>query len=248
MVSFSPCTRVPTAADVEGAKGAHKAASQFFERADYDRAIQYWRDAYGFDCTKPALLLNIASAYEKKGDRAAAVTTLETYLARAPKAPDAPTITERVKNLKAALAAAAEPPPPQAPPPAVESNPPDNAAEPEPVTTGKRPYGLTPIIIAGAGGVVAVIGAVLLPIGLGEVDEANSGCPLRTNCPSSIAETGNQGRNKVLLAEIGLGLGGAAVATGLIWQFVYNKPRPAAVSVAPMMGPSFSGVTMTGKF
>src|SRR5687767_8574327 len=68
-VTFPECTREPTPQDIEGAKGAHKAAAQWFEKADYDRAIQYWRDAYSLDCTKHALLLNIASAYEKKGDK-----------------------------------------------------------------------------------------------------------------------------------------------------------------------------------
>ena len=53
--------------------GAHKAAIQFYERADYDRAIRYWNDAYEFDCTAHGVLINIASAYERKGDRAAAV-------------------------------------------------------------------------------------------------------------------------------------------------------------------------------
>jgi tetratricopeptide (TPR) repeat protein len=244
--SFGPCTHVPTAADVDGAKGAHKAASQFFERADYDRAIQYWRDAYGFDCTKPAILLNVASAYEKKGDRAAAVATLENYLERAPKAPDATTIAERMKNLKATLEPVAPTPAPTPPP--VAAPPPAETPAPEPTAAGKRPYGLTPIIVAGSGGALALIGAVLLPIGLGEIDEANSGCPQRTNCAPSIAETGNNGRTKVLVGEIGIGVGVAAIAGGLVWQFVYNKPKPAAVSVAPLTGPGVAGMAMAGRF
>ena len=46
-VSLYPeCTRKPTSADLDGAKGAHKAASQFYDRGDYDKAVRYWSDAY----------------------------------------------------------------------------------------------------------------------------------------------------------------------------------------------------------
>src|SRR5688572_16183839 len=84
--TYPQCTRKPSAADIEGAKGAHRAATQFYDRGDYDRAIQYWRDAYAFDCTAHAVLINIANAYEKRGDRTSAVATLETYLTREPNA------------------------------------------------------------------------------------------------------------------------------------------------------------------
>ena len=62
---FAECTKTKaTKEDIEGAKGAHNAASRFYETGDYDRAIRSWRDAYDFDCTAHGELLNIASAYE----------------------------------------------------------------------------------------------------------------------------------------------------------------------------------------
>src|SRR4029078_504190 len=85
-----PKDKKATAADVEGAKGAHKAATQFYDRGDYDRAIQYWRAAYSFDCTAHALLINTANAYEKKGNKPAAIATLEPFLARDPRSAEAP--------------------------------------------------------------------------------------------------------------------------------------------------------------
>jgi tetratricopeptide (TPR) repeat protein len=102
-IEYPECYRTATAADLEGAKGAHKAATQFYERADYDRAIQYWKDAYQLDCSAHGVLINIANAYEKKGERAEAVTALETYLARTPDASDAQTIQDKIQNLKNAL-------------------------------------------------------------------------------------------------------------------------------------------------
>ena len=81
-VAYPECVKKPTPADTEGAKGAHKAASQFYDRAEYDKAIRYWNDAYSFDCTANDLLVNIANAYEKLGDVPATVATLEAYLKR----------------------------------------------------------------------------------------------------------------------------------------------------------------------
>ena len=99
--SYPECTHKASAADTEGAKGAHKAASQFYDRGDYDKAIRYWTDAYAFDCTAHGVLINIANAYEKQGDKASAVVALETFLRRSGADP---TIEEKVRNLKQSLA------------------------------------------------------------------------------------------------------------------------------------------------
>ena len=99
--SYPECTHKASAADIEGAKGAHKAASQFYDRGAYDKAIRYWTDAYAFDCTAHGVLINIANAYEKQGDKASAVVALETFLQRTG---NDPTIEEKVRHLKQSMA------------------------------------------------------------------------------------------------------------------------------------------------
>lgn len=93
------CTRAPKPADVSAAKGAHKAAARFYERGDWDNAVRCWADAYGFDCTAHDLLVNIANALEKKGDRAGALATLEAYLKHKPSAE----VAERARKLREAM-------------------------------------------------------------------------------------------------------------------------------------------------
>ena len=84
---YPECDHKPTPADLEGAKGAHRAASQFYDRGDYDKAIRYWLDAYTFDCTAHGVLQNIGNAYEKKGDSARALELYQRALSRGVKSP-----------------------------------------------------------------------------------------------------------------------------------------------------------------
>lgn len=260
-VTYPECTRKPTPQETEGAKGAHKAASQFYERAEYEKAVQYWKGAYEFDCTANDLLLNIANAYEKLGDRSATVATLETYLQRHPN-PN-PTIATKVKNLKIAMAQAAATATPTAPPTstgAPTAPPPSTATPPD----GARPHGFLPWIVVGGGGALALIGAILLPVGYGNIASAEEVCPQHDNCTNpDAAAKGNSGRT---MAGVGWGMlsvGLAAAGGGLVWQLLFNKPaasqstppgqkpkadKKKALWVTPMAGPGTGGVTIGGSF
>jgi len=245
--TYPPCQREPTDADVEGAKGAHKAATQFFERGNYDRAIQYWNDAYEFDCTKPALLLNIANAHEKAGDTKAAVSTLEVFLERAPEAEDAETVRAKVKNLKASLAPAPTSAPTAQPTSTGEPPPPP----PPPAPEGERPYGFIPWIVAGGGLAVSIGGLIPLLIGQGKIDDAEAQCPSHNNCSADVKATGDSGNGLRLAGSIILPVGLLAVGGGLVWQFVFNQPAPATatgITVVPRAGPDSAGLVVGGSF
>lgn len=244
---YPPCAKEPTDADVEGAKGAHKAATQFFERGDYERAIQYWNDAYEFDCTKPALLLNIANAHEKKGDKQAAVDVLEVYLERAPEAEDADTVRAKVENLKAALTP--EPPPTATAEPTATVAPPP---PPPPETEGERPYGVVPWVVAGGGLAVSIGGLIPLLIGQSKVSEAEEDCPTHQGCSPEAKDTGDTGNSLRLIGSIIMPVGLVALAGGLVWQFAFNQPAPAeattGIVVAPQAGPDSAGLVVGGQF
>ncbi|MGK4005951.1 tetratricopeptide repeat protein [Sorangium sp. So ce1036] len=260
-VEYPECHRTATPADLEGAKGAHKAATQFYERADYDRAIQYWKDAYQLDCSAHPVLINIANAYEKKGDRAQAIAALETYLARTPDAPDTQTIRDKIQNLRntirpeqpAPTASQSASAPVAPPPPPTASVAPSFTAEPPPP---QPPYGYAPLTVTGAGVVTLLVGGILTSSGLSDVADAENGCPTRTNCPPDLAEQGNDGRARATVGGVLIGLGAAGVAGGLIWQLGFNHPRPPAGSfasdhelrVTPVAGPGTAGLGLSGCF
>ena len=268
---FPECSRQPTEADVDGAKGAHKAATQFFERGDYERAIQYWRDAYGFDCSRPPLLLNIASAYEKKNDKSAAVGILELFLARAKDSPDAPSVREKIANLKAAIGSE-----PAAPPPPVELPKPPPPPPPPPPEK-ERPFGALPWVVTGSGATIALIGLVPFIIGEGKQSDAEKACATRKGCAPEVADQGNTGRTLSLVGTILIPSGIVIAGGGLVWQLAFNekqevgaagtggiplvsrgsragaaRPRRNAIvdeaHLAPVVLPGFQGAVVEGAF
>lgn len=266
-VAFPECTKTPSSDDVEAAKQSHLIATSRFNLQDWDKAIEFWRQAYGLDCTAHALLVNIANAYEKKGDKRSAVAALETYLTRATGAPDLVKINERVVDLKKELqpepvaSASASAPASSASASATETPPP-----PPP---GPRPFGVTPLVIAGAGTVLAIAGAIMIPAGLGPYNEALAECSGRDaegnlTCagaadPKASEAKGNTGRAVWNTGAALLGVGLVAAAGGLVFQFVFNKPAPAAsappgrapgaqVNVAPLVSPELGGLVLHGKF
>jgi tetratricopeptide (TPR) repeat protein len=268
---FPPCTREPTQADIEGAAGSHRAAKAYYERGEYDRAVQLWRDAYNFDCTKPAVFLNMANAYEKKGDKVAAIAMLEIYLVRAPKdAADASTIAAKINNLKNSLKTdPGTPPTPSASATADPGPAPTSTVGPDkpvPPPEGERPYGVLPWIVAGAGAAIGIGGVIPLAIGFGKISDAEKLCgESHTDCPpddkltpaqKKIKQDGSDGQTLVPIGWILVGVGGAALVGGLVWQFAFNQRQPATttgqlqtgVRLLPAVGPRQQGVVLTGQF
>lgn len=266
-VMFPDCGRTD---DIEAAKIAHKAAAQLFERSEYDRAIENWRDAYKLDCKAHGLLINAASAYEKKGDKESAIAMLEAYLRRAPSAPDATSIIQKIDVLRTSLPPKVDPVPTATATVAPTARP--IVRPPPPLPKPERPYGVKPWFVVGAGGVAILAGAILVPVGLGLIAEAEEACGGGRMCEvgqKDIASRGNTGRAEVIAGDVAISVGIAAIAGGLVWQFALNKPRlqkrapegqgdparptapeaaPPPVSFAPFVGPGFGGVAASGSF
>ena len=265
--AFPPCTTTATEADRKAAQGAFAAGQGSFNESDYSTAITYWRDAYRRDCSAHALLLNLARAYELKGDRAEAVNALETYLQRKPDAADADQIRRRIENLKSQMTATEKPAPATtlppasaaipAPPPSAASAPPQPAPQPQEAADTGRSRSALPLIVAGGGGVLAVVGALVLAGGANKVKEAEAACPTREKCPAEVAEQGNEGRRQQTTGGVLLGVGVAAAGGGLLWYFLSSPsndapPRSAfelrRPRAAPAVGPGYAGISLGASF
>jgi hypothetical protein len=264
-----PCdaSRV-TKADIDRAHTVFLSGKQFLEESNYDKAISYFKDSYSIDCSLHAMLPIIATAYERKGDKAEAVRALEEYTKRAPNASDHDVIERRIRNLKDQLArdqpatsasasapsatATASAPPPSSSAeqsPATSAAPPMVTAEAIPARTGG--HSALPWMVVGVGGVVAVTGAVLLGVGAGDVSSAANQCTPDRHCSTKDAvDTGNTGRNLENFGGIGIGVGLAVAAAGLLWHFLegpaegQSAPAPSAAHIEPVVAPGYAGIRL----
>jgi hypothetical protein len=259
--------------DVERAHTVYLSGKGFLDESNYDKAISYFKDAYSIDCSVHAILPIIATAYERKGDKAEAIHALEEYLQRVPSSGEREIIERRIRNLKDQLAQ--EKPTATAvltaPTATATSGPTSTTTVPtsEPSTGGTTtaPTGTTgngtptslgghtaaPWIVVGVGGALVVTGAVLLGVGSGDVSTANNACPLHVNCTSSVASQGNTGRSLETVGVV-VGIAGiAAVGGGLVWHFLEPKAQPATATlgsprVSPVVTPNYAGMMVGGTF
>ena len=260
---YPECTKAPSDAETAAAKGAYQAGNASFDEADYPRAITYWEDAYRRDCTANLLLKNLARAYELYGQKRQAVVALETYLVREPTTGDKDQIQRRIEVLKKQIAAEKAAPPPTGATPPVAPVVPIAPTQPEPAPTahtGKRP--IAPLIVAGAGGVVTIVGlAVFIPASK-DVSNYDKQCPNR-DCfvtgvttqdqASQISSKAESARKKKVAGGVITGVGAATVVGGLIWYFA--EPRSAETTgtllkpnVTPAVTPGFAGLALSGAF
>ena len=256
---FPACEKTPTEGDVAGAKGAFQAGQASFEEGDYNRAASSWDDASRRDCAAHALLLNLARAFELNNQRRHAVGALETYLARQPSSPQRDQIARRIEGLNekvtqdAGKAGVSPAPGPDGNPPAVGVDP-ETPTSPD--TGGSRP--ITPLIVAGAGGVITILGAVLYLGASSDVKDIEDQCGGGRNCPPKLAEEGNDARSRQTTWGI-VTIGGLAVtAGGLVWYLV-SKPSQATSTgalkqkrvlprVDSLVGRGFAGLGVSGSF
>ncbi len=276
--TYPECTSKPSNDDSEAARNAYLFGKRKYDEAEYATAVNYFKDAYKTDCTKHEILIIISRSYELSGNKSEAIGALETYLKRVPNAQDADVQRKRIANLKAqgAPPATTTPPTPTTPPTSPTATP--TAALPTPSTTttappagtdapppAERSSSIAPWIVVGAGGVVLATGAVVLIIGAGNVSTARDGlkkdgCDL-TNaakpCSGSAADVAIQndklssGTRTETIGGVLIGVGAAAVAGGLVWHFVFDKPKGAeksATSVRPVVAPGYAGVGLGGSF
>lgn len=260
---YPACERTPSDGEVSAAKGAFQAGQASFDEADYGRAITYWEDAYRRDCTAHAMLLNLARAYELNGQKQEALSALETFRERRPGSGQDSQIKRRIDKLQEQIqqeqsaqptegggetatttTATPEqgtvPPPGEPPPPTADS-----------ADTGKRP--LLPLIVAGTGGLIAIVGGILYLDASSDVSSFRDDCP-NDRCPTTTqTEDANAARSRatvtsiVTLAGLGIGVG------GLVWYFLSEpEPSPAAVRpkplITPALGPDYAGLSVDGRF
>jgi hypothetical protein len=249
---YPPCAQQASDPDVSGAKAAFQAGTVSFNEADYPRAILYWEDAFRRDCSATSLLFNLARAYELNGQKRQALVALETYLEREPNSSERPQIVRRIEVLKKSIES--EPPPQTAPTPATSApvaQPTNAPAEPLPPAAKVQGRPILPLIVAGVGGAVFILGGLSYLSATGEVEDFAKQCDdpeERTGCPTETIGPAEDARSRQKSSAVVTLIGLPVMVGGLIWYFATPIPSSASTQVTPAIGQNFVGLSVDGKF
>jgi tetratricopeptide (TPR) repeat protein len=274
---YPECTTRPSEGDIEGAMGAFKAGKARYDEGNRERAILYWEDAYRMDCTAHDLLVNLATAYELHGNKEQALVALQAYLLRVPDSKKREQVTRRIELLQTQLdaekkrevqavspqaqGATAQTGGAQSPQPAGRTRVPrdDQGAGPDSTGAGKRP--LVPLIVAGVGAAVAVVGAGVLVVTSLDLSKYTDECgPDRNSCKNDeTAAAANAAANRQAASAWVTGGGLAVAAGGLAWYFL-SKPESKTATSVPLrrstpalaakvdLGHGYAGLRLSGAF
>ena len=220
-----------------------------YDAKEYGDAIRLFLEAYAADCSKHEVLLIVARAYELAELRLSAAVTLESYLARVPKDPEADARRLKITQLRhadkqeAATEAKSAPPPITAPPP----EDPFKKALPW-VVTG------TGVVLLATGVNLYIVGHSNVPAGC----DASSKTCSPTAPPDAPDKAGNA--NGLQIGGIITGVVGlAAVGGGIAWALSAKSQDAAApakgsaqpprwqASATPLWGNDRGGVVSAWK-
>lgn len=128
-----------------------------------------------------------------------------------------------------------------------------SADEASPVTSTpppRSPLAWPPLVLGGTGALVGVAGALVLVSGLRDEDARRRECPNDT-CPKD-TPTDNPGRTKIIVGDVMVIAGGAALVGGAIWfaaRYVGSTPSPSSAwRIVPALAPTAIAATLTWTF
>ncbi len=207
-------------ADLERARVLFENGKRLYDEGSYEAAIEAWQACYDIS-RRPALLYNLSNAYERLGNTAQALETLNRYRAIADVSPEehdrlarkASTLELRARNEAAVL-----------PPP-----------EPAPGSPPSRGRSVGGTVLTVTGGALAVTGAVLGGIALGARGNANRACRDFQDgqlCPSSADDDARQFEQLGTLSLVALGVGGAGLVSGVTLLVAGGDNPGASVEVS----------------
>ena len=239
-------------------------AAQAYHAGDYQRAAQLLERAYKMQ-PLPALLYNLAKAYEKLGDDDKAIDLYQRYTASDEADPKLKAKAEaRLASLRESAAPrprSAEPARPEPPPARDKAEPtappqtatrPSPPAAPPPMTPAPAPNeaerglerdrGLA--IGLGSVGVAALATAVGLSV---------NALALQNQFDQSLIEQQkrdlkSQAQTQALAADVLYGAGAACVGVAAYFLWRGLRPSPRNVAVAPLVSPSLAGLSAEGRF
>jgi hypothetical protein len=237
---FVPSTATAQAPSSDELARRHfDSGAAYLQESDYENALKAFEKAYELS-KRPAILINVATVEERRGNLEGAIKALRTYLELEPAGEHAETTKLRLQNLEKRLA---EAPPPASPPvaPAPAPAPAPLAPPPEPAKTQKpsappkddgASADRTPAYIAFGIAGAAAIGAGLTGIlANGQYQDAEKNCS--PNCEDSELSSG---RTLAVVSTIATGVAVVGAGFGLVLWLSPPSSDAAAASASVRVG------------
>lgn len=243
---YAVCDRDVSDRESEIAHQKYIAGKQDYDEGNFESAVRRFRDAYALDCTKHDLLILIASAYERKGDKDGAVFALETYVERAPTAPDVDSYRSKIEDLKQQIAAE----PPTTEPAEPEPAAPEPLAEPRGHTVYPWVMVATGVVALGVGIAVIVTAPALPPLCNADTrtcDRLEGEQPIAFERRQIDA---GKSVDQPLWGTVVAAGGGLLIAGGLVWHFLEPSAPPSSgkTKLRPAVAPDYAGLALGGTF
>lgn len=247
-----------------------------YEEGQYDAAVTAWTESYRLS-GEPLLFFNIANALERMAQLERSLYFLNQYRAYAP-AEERERLDRRIRAMElrfeeqraveraererleaeeearaiaAAQAAATTPAAPGATPP------PMVVATPQPVTGPSRGVRIARISLYSVAGAALATGGTFAVVSSQQKQDATDLCDDRGNavfCPESARDALDGHRTSALIADIGFGVGGAALIGAIVTHFVRGSQAAdtnataAAWEISPRFTRSGGGIVLDARF
>jgi hypothetical protein len=242
-----------TADDSARVAELNESGAKLYAERNYRRAIEKFIEAYAID-HDPNLLFNIARCYEELGETDAAIEKYQAFVA----APGADTDgrLRAQESLKALEKLRAE-----GPAPSVRADgdaPPVTAPNTDPGAEGDASGSVLPWVALGAGVVAAGLGTTFYVLGARDharvtnapgYGDASGVHPMTEREARSLVASGD---TKKVVGGIGLGLGGALLATGAVLFLSGKSDAPArdasALTFTVDPSPRHVSLAVSGRF
>ena len=188
----------------------------YLQESDYENALKAFGKAYELS-KRPAILINIATVEERRGNLDGAIKALKTYLELEPQGEHVETTKLRLQNLEKRASEQPASPPPAAvvaapPPPAAPAPTPPPPPAPAPAKEDSSSVDRTPAYIAFGIGGVAALGAVVTGImANSEYQSAKDDCS-----PACSDSELSSGRTLATVSTIATGVAVVGAGFGLV--------------------------------
>lgn len=239
--------QVDSAEPTEDSAEAHsRRGVELYAAGKLPEAVSEMLKAYEL-APESGLLYNIARIYQKMGQRDLAIHYLKEFVTQPGADPD--TVQKALKHLESLEKA-----PASSPPTAPSPSPEPVAPSPEPVAPAPEPVAPPPVetssidllawITLGTGGATLIAAGVLGGLALsadGVLNDPGASLEAKRAAQREVEDFG-------LGADICIGVGVAAAATGLVMLLVNMEEDEPAVALAPIIEPRSSGVQLLVRF